>query len=342
MKFERTEVRTGIFFVASFAKQLLLGVVLFLTAPGLFRPLKEFEVFFDNAGGLKPGASVNLGGRKIGQVLEIESPVPKVLRPTQHPDYEVLVKIQVDRNAKVYRDAVARMGATGLLAEMMVDFVQYVEEAGLAQRGDTFIGERQPEHSPRSPPSAIKTLEPAAAAAESTLKDLKVTISTLNTFFGQGSDLQASIANIRRVGENIAVLTNRLTARSAWRSRNVRAMTGKLASEEGPLNQTLKKARDAMDQLGKDKALEASSRTSKAATARLNALLSGVQPQLTQTATNVEQLTDTLKRQPWRVIFPVTKKYPEDDLPKTTATPAPPKPKPTPAPRKAVRAPAGN
>jgi virulence factor Mce-like protein len=339
MKFERTEVRTGIFFVATFG--LLLGVVLFLTAPGLFRPLKEFEVFFDNAGGLKPGASVNLGGRKIGQVLEIESPVPKVLRPTQHPDYEVLVKIQVDRNAKVYRDAVARMGANGLLAEMMVDFVQGNEESGLAQRGDTFIGERQPDVGSVAA-KAIKTLEPVAAAAESTLKDLKVTISTLNGFFGQGSDLQASIANIRRVGENIAVLTNK-DGTLGLALENIRGMTEKLASEDGPLNQTLKKARDAMDQLGKDKALEKTLANAKAATARLNALLGGVQPQLTQTATNVEQLTDTLKRQPWRVIFPVTKKYPEDDLPKPTPTPPPKaKPKPTPAPRKAVRADTSN
>jgi hypothetical protein len=26
--------------------------------------------------------------------------------------------------------------------------------------------------------------------------------------------------------------------------------------------------------------------------------------------TNLEQATDTVKRQPWRLIFPVTKKYP--------------------------------
>ena len=326
MKFERTEVRTGIFFVATFG--LLLGVVLFLTAPGLFRPLKEFEVFFDNAGGLKPGAAVNLGGRKIGQVLEIESPVPKVLRPTQHPDYEVLVKIQVDKNARVYRDAVARMGAFGLLAEMMVDFVQGNEESGLAQRGDTFIGERQPDVGSVAA-KAIKTLEPVAAAAESTLKDLKVTISTLNGFFGQGSDLQASIANIRRVGENIAVLTNK-DGTLGLALENVRAMTEKLAAEDGPLNQTLKKARDAMEQLSKDKALQKAIANLRDSSARLESILSDVKPKLSQTATNAEQLTDTLKRQPWRVIFPVTKKYPEDNLPKATPTPTPP-------PRKAVR-----
>ena len=115
-------------------------------------------------------------------------------------------------------------------------------------------------------------------------------------------------------------------------------MTEKLASEDGPLNQTLKKARDAMEQLSKDKALEKTLANIRAASARLESLLAGVQPKLTQTATNVEQLTDTLKHQPWRVIFPVTKKYPEDDQPKPTPTPAASKAKSksTPPPRTAV------
>lgn len=324
MKFERKEVRTGIFFVATFG--LLLGVVLFLTAPGLFRPLKEFEVFFDNAGGLKPGASVNLGGRKIGQVLEIDSPVPRVLRPTQHPDFEVLVKIRVDRSARVYNDAVARMGSNGLLAEMMIDFVQGNEESGLAQRGSTFIGERQLDVGSVAA-KAIKTLEPVAAAAESTLKDLKVTIGTLNAFFGQGSDLQASISNIRRVGENFAAVSGKDGA-LGLSLENIRALTEKLGAEDGPLMQTLKKARDAMAQLSKDNALEKSIANLRAVTDRADRLLSTLQPKLNQTMTNVEELTDTLKRQPWRIIYPTTKKYPADD--------APPAPTPKPAGRKAV------
>lgn len=324
MKFERSEVRTGIFFVATFG--LLLGVVLFLTAPGLFRSLKEFEVFFDNAGGLKPGASVNIGGRKIGQVLEIDSPVPKALRPTQHPDFEVLVKIRVDSNARVYRDAVARMGSNGLLAEMMIDFVQGNEESGLAERGSTFIGERQLDVSSVAA-KAIKTLEPVAAAAEATLKDLKVTIGTLNAFFGQGSDLQASISNIRRVGENMASISSKEGSLGVA-MENVRILTERLASDDGPLTQALKKARDAMDQLSKDNALQKTLANIRLVSERLERLLASLQPKLNQTAANAEQLTDTLKRQPWRIIYPTTKQYPED-----TAEPTP-----SPSPRKAVPA----
>ena len=326
MKFERSEVRTGIFFVATFG--LLLGVVLLLTAPGLFRSLKEFEVFFDNAGGLKPGASVNLGGRKIGQVLQIDSPVPRALRPTQHPDYEVLVKIRVDSSARVYRDAVARMGSNGLLAEMMIDFVQGNEESGVAERGSTFIGERQLDVSSVAA-KAIKTLEPVAAAAESTLKDLKVTIGTLNAFFGQGFDLQASIANIRRVGENFASLSGK-DGSLGLALENIRVLTEKLASEDGALSQTLKKARDAMEQLSKDKALEKTLANLRGLTDRADRIISGLGPKLEQSMTNFEQFTDTLKRQPWRIIYPTTKTYPADQ-PGTS-----PAATPKPAVRKAV------
>jgi len=85
-----------------------------------------------------------------------------------------------------------------------------------------------------------------------------------------------------------------------------------------------------MEQLSKDKALQKTISNLRDTSARLDNILANIQPKLSQTATNAEQLTDTLKRQPWRVIFPVTKKYPEDNLPTATPTPTPP-------PRKAKR-----
>ncbi|MBS0659228.1 MAG: MCE family protein [Verrucomicrobia bacterium] len=319
MRFERTEIKTGIFFVVTFG--LLLLVVLYLAAPDVFSKRKEFEIFFDNAGGLKPGAAVNLAGRKIGQVLSIESPVAKKVRP--RPEMEVLAVLRVDANAKVFRDATARMVAYGLLAEVQIDFVRGNEESGLATSGDTFIGEREGGINDTAN-KAIKTLEPLAAAAEGTLKDLKVTVGTLNAFFGQGSDLQASIANIRKVGENLGNLTAKDAALAAA-IENIKTLTGKLSSDDGSLLQAIAKLKDAADQLTAKQRLAETIDNLRSAAARLDRLLSGVEPQLRGTVRNVEQLTDTLKRQPWRVIWPTTKKYPEDSQPKPTPTP-PPKP----------------
>ncbi len=327
MRFERSEIKTGVFVVATFG--LLLLVVLYLSAPGIFRDEKEFEIFLDNTGGLKPGAAVNLAGRKIGQVLSIESPVPKKLRPTSQPTYEVLVSLRVDATARVYRDASARIVAFGLLAEYQVDFVKGNEESGLAERGSTFIGEREGSLTDAAA-KAIKTLEPVALAAETTLKDLRVTIGTLNGFFGQGSELQTSITSIRHVGENITMLTAK-DGSLGIALENIRQLTGKLAADKGDLMVTLAKLKDAADQLVAKRQLAEAISNLRGFAEGANRALAKLEPALSSTLHNMEQLTDTLKRQPWRVIFPVTKKYPDDNAPRATPTPAS-------KPRKAVKA----
>src|SRR5437868_15468790 len=73
MRLERNEILTGLLVIGT------IGVIAFLLvllgAPGLFRPLVTYQVYFDNAAGIKPGAVVMLAGRKIGQVGKLYSPV---------------------------------------------------------------------------------------------------------------------------------------------------------------------------------------------------------------------------------------------------------------------------
>ena len=73
MQILRNEIRTGLMVILTLG--LVVCVVLYISSPGLFRPLKSFRVYFDNAAGIKPGATVMLAGRKIGTVAEIQSPV---------------------------------------------------------------------------------------------------------------------------------------------------------------------------------------------------------------------------------------------------------------------------
>ena len=47
------------------------------------------------------------------------------------------------------------------------------------------------------------------------------------------------------------------------------------------------------------------------ATATLNATINSLTPRFNTIATNLEQATDTVKHQPWRLIYPVTKSYPD-------------------------------
>src|SRR6266700_6916244 len=124
MQLQRNEIMTGLLVVGTVA--VITAVLILLGAPGLFRPLVTYKVYFDNAAAIKLGAPVMLAGRKIGQVQKLYSPVSReeeqrareadaAIHPPDpnatpapadgKPKYEVRVDVQVDKNALVYRDA---------------------------------------------------------------------------------------------------------------------------------------------------------------------------------------------------------------------------------------------
>ena len=54
MNLARTEIRTGLLVVLSLV--VLVAVLIYLGAPGVFIPQNTFRIYFDNAAGIKPGA----------------------------------------------------------------------------------------------------------------------------------------------------------------------------------------------------------------------------------------------------------------------------------------------
>ena len=66
MQLQRSEFLTGALVLITVA--VLTAILILLGAPGLFRPLVTYKIYFDNAAGIKLGAPVLLAGRKIGQV----------------------------------------------------------------------------------------------------------------------------------------------------------------------------------------------------------------------------------------------------------------------------------
>src|SRR5437762_1912333 len=184
MQFRRNEVLTGLLVVATLA--VLTGVLVLLGAPGLFRPLVTYKIYFDNAAGIKLGAPVLLAGRKIGQVAKLYSPVSKeesqravevanALRaadpnatPTppneKPPRFEVRIDVQADRAALLYRDSKARMITLGLLGETAIDFTQGTEASGRAGSGELFAGERVPDFG-EAIARMLNVVQPVAAEA---------------------------------------------------------------------------------------------------------------------------------------------------------------------------------
>ena len=195
MQLERNEILTGLLVIGT------IGVIAFLLvllgAPGLFRPLVTYGVYFDNAAGIKPGAVVMLAGRKIGQVQKLYSPLTPAeekqaqqaaaaihpsepnASPSPSPRFEARVDVQVDKSAMLYRDAKAQMIQLGLLGDMAIDFTQGTQESGRAKNGDTFAGERTPDLG-EAAAKMLEVIKPVANEATNTMKDLQNTAQNLN------------------------------------------------------------------------------------------------------------------------------------------------------------------
>jgi len=102
-------------------------------------------------------------------------------------------------------------------------------------------------------------------------------------------------------------------------------LTGPGSSLEKTLNNTEKVTAE----LSGNKDIGVTLHNLRETSAQLNATMAVLSPQFKQVGANLNQASDTVKHQPWRLIWPTTKKYPAD----RTATPAPAPLKATPAPR---------
>lgn len=312
MKFERNETLTGLLVIVTLG--VLVGVILLLAAPGIFHKRDSFQVFFDNAAGVKPGAPVLVAGHQIGQVATIAAPVAAAMRPAKYPDYEVLVTVWVNRGAVVYRNATPHLLQNGLLGEQVVDFVGGTEESGPAQTGYKFVGERVPDLN-SALPRVLAVIEPVASTATLTLSELRQTIDSLNAVFGREGELRGALTKLRLTADNLTGLTQPDGALGKTLD-NLQGLTGELRDERGPLMTTLNNLQHTTETLNADGRVErmlanfegASARTDAAAR-NANALLTGIRPSVVKTTENLEQMTDTLKRQPWRILWPSTKKY---------------------------------
>ncbi len=83
MQIHKNETATGLLVIVS--ALILFGVLVVLGAPGLIKPLNTYRIYYDNAGGIRPGAPVLLAGREIGKVTKMESPIALANRPPGIP-----------------------------------------------------------------------------------------------------------------------------------------------------------------------------------------------------------------------------------------------------------------
>jgi ABC-type transporter Mla subunit MlaD len=313
MQLQRNEIMTGLLVIGTIAVVAFLLVL--LGAPGLFRPLVTYKIYFDNAVGIKQGATVMLAGRKIGQVQKLYSPVSPeeeklaeeaaaAIKPPEanaspsasptpgKPRFEVRVDVQVDKNAKVYRDAKTRLMQLGLLGDMAIDITQGTEKSGRAKDGEIFAGERTPDLG-EAAAKMLEVIEPVAAEATNTMKDLQQTAQNLNRLTDENSELTLALGQFKTFGQHLSDLTAPDSALSHSLT-NIEKISTSL-TENDNIEVTLRNLRNSSEKL-------------KVATTELE-----------PAGQNIKEFSETIKTQPWRLIWPSTKKYAE-----ASPTPAPP------------------
>ena len=312
MQLQKNEILTGLLVISTIAVVAFLLVL--LGAPGLFRPLVTYQIYFDNAAGLKQGAPVMLAGRKIGQVQKLFSPVtpqeekqaeaaeaaihrseanpsPTPSATPWKPRFEVRVDVQVDKSAKVYRDAKVRMLQLGLLGDLAIDFTQGTSDSGRAKDGEIYAGERTPDLG-EAAAKMLEVIKPVAAEATNTMKDLQQTAQNLNRLTDENSELTLALGQFKTFGQHLVDLTAPDSALSHSLA-NIEKISTSL-TENDNIQVTLQNLRSSSEKL-------------KVATTEL-------QP----AGENIKQFSETIKTQPWRLIWPTTKKYAE-----ASPTPAP-------------------
>src|SRR6266567_3749744 len=291
MQLQRNEIMTGLLVIGTIAVVAFLLVL--LGAPGLFRPLVTYKIYFDNAAGIKQGAPVMLAGRKIGQVQKLYSPVsPEEEKRAQDADaaihppppnasasptptpgkarFEVRVDVQVDKKARVYRDAKARLMQLGLLGDMAIDITQGTESSGRAKDGEMFAGERTPD----------------LAEATNTMKDLQQTAQNLNRLTDENSELTLALSQFKTFGTHLVDLTG----------------------PDSALSNSLTKIEKISTSLSDNDNIEVTLQNLRTSSEKLKITVTDLGP----VGENLKEFSQTIKAQPWRLIWPSTKKYPEE------------------------------
>ena len=302
MQLQKNEILTGLLVVGTVA--VLVFVLILLGAPGLFQPLVTYKIYFDNAAAIKLGAPVMLAGRKIGQVHRLTSPVSReeekraeeaeaAVHPPEpnatptpwdgKPKFEVRIDVQVDKSALVYRDAHARLMQLGLLGEMAIDMTQGTDGSGRARDGEMFAGERVPDFS-EAAAKMLEVIKPVAAEATSTMKELEQTAQNLNHITDENSELNQALSQVKLFGEHLADLT----------------------APDGALSHSLTNIEKISTSLAENNNIKITLQNFRETSEKLKSTMRDLEP----VGRNVAEFSETIKAQPWRLIWPSTKKSP--------------------------------
>ena len=217
-------------------------------------------------------------------------------RPGTLPHFEVRIDVEVDRIALVYKNANVRLMTLGLLGETAIDISGGNDHSGKAEAGQVFVGNRVPDFS-EAIAKMLGIIQPVATEATATLKELQSTVTNLSKITDDNSPLTLALGQFKTFTEHL----NEITA------------------PDSSLSKSLAHIEDLSNQLTKNDNITVTLANFRDSSEKLKTAFDSLEPgpRSTLCATR-KTFTATLRSEPWRLIWPSTKKYPEEE-----ATPAP-------------------
>ncbi len=192
--------------------------------------------------------------------------------------------VQVVKNALVYRDAHARLMQLGVLGDMAIDITQGTDSSGRAHDGEMFAGERTPDLGTAAA-KMLEIIKPVASEATTTMKELQQTAQNLNHITDENSELNQALSQVKLFGEHIADMT----------------------APDSPLSHSLNNIEKISTSLTENNNIELTLQNLRTSSEKLKTTVNDLGP----TGQNIKEFSETIKSQPWRLIWPGTKKSPE-------------------------------
>jgi hypothetical protein len=129
-------------------------------------------------------------------------------------------------------------------------------------------------------------IKPVAAEATNTLKDLQQTSQNLSRLTDENSELTLALGQFKTFGTHLVDLT----------------------APDSPLSQSLIKIEKISTGLSENNNIEVTLQNLRTSSEKLKITVTDLGP----VGENLKEFSETIKTQPWRLIWPSTKKYPED------------------------------
>jgi phospholipid/cholesterol/gamma-HCH transport system substrate-binding protein len=217
-------VRLGIFVMAALG---VLIVSLFLIGKNQHLIGSHFTLraHFKNVAGLRVGNNVRYAGIEVGTVKKMEIVDDTTL--------EVTMLLNKEMRTVIRKNALASLGADGLMGNKVVNIVPQSGESPYVQSGDLLASRHSVEID-----DVLRTLSGTSENIRDISEGLKVTVNRINESEGVWKllDDESLATNIRKATENL----ERATRNADVMTRDVREVVADVKAGKGPVGTMLR------------------------------------------------------------------------------------------------------